>query len=437
MNRSLSRRTLLRGAGITMCLPWLESFPAFGAESSSGAAAKPPTRFAALFFPNGVEVSQWGASGEGDNLQFKRILEPLEPVKRKVVIPSGLWHERLAQRPAHNGKTSGFLTGMENYKLEGDLLKVGISIDQAIAEKVGQGTALPSFNLGVKPDDTTKREDLPIYRSYISWATPSRPAAKEVDPRFAYDQLFSEQGRRRRNMSILDVVAEEAKDLQKQVSKNDQQRLDQFFTSVRDVEKLIDQSEKASVDGWKPSTPAQVMARPTVVPEERQEHTRLMLDLMTLALQMNKTRVATFMFDNGGCAGNFSFLPGVTEEWHASSHHNHRPEMMRQQEAICRWHVEQLVYLLQKMDSIQEGEGTLLDHSMVLMGSELKDGNNHSSQNLPLILAGSGSGTIRTGRVIEYPDDSQLAGLFLAIAERMGAPLGSFADATKPICGLT
>jgi hypothetical protein len=422
-----TRRGFLKAAGISIGLPWLEA---------SRADLKPPTRFAALFYPNGVQVEEWGAAGEGDTLQLKGLLQSLEPLKKKLIIPSGLWHERLEQRPGHDGKTSGFLTGMENYRLEGNKLKVGVSIDQLIAHQVGHETPLPSFCLGVKPDQMTQLDLVPIYRSYISWSSPSQPAPKEVDPRFAFDRLFADGERQQRNKSILDAVRDQARGLKREVSGNDSRKLDEFFESVRDVEKRVEASEEAGTNRWEPRHPPEIK-RPGVRPEDREPHTQLMLDLMVLAFRMNKTRVSTFMFDNGGCTGNFSFLPGVTEEWHAASHHRDRPEIKKQYEAINRWHIEQLTYLLKQMDAIDEGDGTLLDHSMVLMGSGLSDGNKHTANNLPLVLAGGASGLLRPGRAITYPEHTPFSRLFIAIAGRMGVPVQSFADATQPLAGLS
>ncbi len=418
-----NRRRFLKAAGVSMGLPWLEAAPR---------DAAPPTRFAALFFPNGVQVEEWGGSGEGAAFQLKSLLRPLDPLKGKLIVPSGLWHERLEQRGGHDGKTSGFLTGMENYRREGNRLEVGTSIDQAIAAKIGGQTPLPSFCLGVKPDSMTQLDLAPIYRSYISWATPSRPAPKEIDPRFAFDRLFGGAGRRLRDKSVLDAVLEQARELKSAAGKADSQKLDEFFESVRDVEKRVETADSDTGGRWRPAHVPE-LRRPGRRPEDREPHTRLMLDMMVLAFQTNTTRVATFMFDNGGCTGNFTFLPGVTEEWHAASHHRDRPEIKRQYEAINRWHVEQLAYLLAKMDAIPEGGGTLLDHSMVLMGSGLADGNKHTADNLPLILAGGGGGTLRTGRSVAYSGHTPFARLFVSIARRMGVEIGSFADATQPL----
>lgn len=418
-----NRRGFLKAAGVSIALPWLEAAPH---------AAAPPTRFATLFFPNGVQVEEWGATGAGDALRLKGLLTPLEPFKKKLIVPSGLWHERLEQRGGHDGKTSGFLTGMENYRLEGNQLKVGTSIDQLIAARIGSETPLPSFCLGIKPDSMTQLDLVPIYRSYISWSTPSQPAPKEIDPRFAFDRLFGGAERRRRDKSILDAVLEQARDMKPAVSGADSRKLDEFFESVRDVEKRVDNADGEKSGRWLPAVTPR-LERPAERPEAREPHARLMLDMMVLAFRMNMTRVSTFMFDNGGCTGNFSFLPGVTEEWHAASHHRDRPEIKRQYEAINRWHVAQLAYLLAKMDEIQEGDGTLLDHSMVLMGSGLADGNKHTASNLPLILAGGGGGTLQTGRAVTYPEHTPLARLFVSIAARMGVPLQSFADATQPL----
>jgi len=434
-----NRRSFLKASGVSIGLPWLESVNAFASDAAVDRASgglRPPTRFAAMVFPNGVQIDDWGGTGEGENFQLRSLLQPLEPFQRKLTIPSGLWHERLEQRPGHDGKTSGFLTGIENYKLDGNRLKAAVSIDQLIAQKIGNETPLPSFCLGIKPDTTTQLDLIPIFRSYISWSSPSQPAPKEIDPRFAFDRLFADGDRQRQNKSILDAVLEQAHGLKGSVSSADGQKLEEFLESVRDVEKRVEKVDQPEKARWQPSTPPANLRRPAIRPDDREPHTQLMLDMIVLAFQMNKTRVATFMFDNGGCTGNFSFLAGVTEEWHATSHHRDRPEIKRQYETINRWHVAQLAYMLKQMDSIQEGDGTLLDHSMILMGSELSDGNRHTAHNLPLILAGGGSGTIRTGRALAYPEHTPFARLFVAIAQRMGVKLDSFADATQPLANL-
>ena len=261
------------------------------------------------------------------------------------------------------------MSGVENYKIEGNRLRVGTSLDQLMAKKIGNETPLPSLCLGIKPDSKIQTDYSSVYRSYISWKSPSQPAGKEIDPRFAFDLLFADKEKQQRNKSILDAVHDQAKDLQRHVSRPDREKLDEFLTSVREVEDRIDQADRAGAERWTPAEGVPQPARPERMPEDRQEHVRLMLDLIVLAFQMNQTRIATFMFENGGCSGNFSFLPGVTEQWHATSHHQEKPEIMMQYEAINRWHVEQLAYFLERMDSIHEGEGTLLDHSMIVMGS--------------------------------------------------------------------
>ncbi|MBM3739768.1 MAG: DUF1552 domain-containing protein [Acidobacteria bacterium] len=423
--KHINRRRFLQAAGVSIGLPWLEA-----------SETRPPTRFATLFFPNGVSVAEWGATGEGPAMKLKGLLSPLELLKHKLIVPSGLWHERLEQRPGHDGKTSGFLTGVENYKLEGNRLKLGVSIDQLIARSIGNETPLPSLCLGIKPDTTTQLDLIPIFRSYISWAAESQPAPKEIDPRFAFDRLFDNGERARRNKSILDAVLDQAKSMRTGVSGQDGKKLDEFFESVRDVEKRVEKADgPAGKSRWQPaSAPAPV--RPTIRPDDREPHTRLMLDMIVLAFRMNKTRVATFMYDNGGCTGNFSFLPGVTEEWHAASHHRDRPEIRAQYEAINRWHVAQLAYLLKSMDEVDEGGESLLDHSMVLWGSGLADGNRHTADNLPLLFAGGGSGTLRTGRAVDYPKHTPFARLLISIASRMGVRVNSFADATQELSGL-
>ena len=249
----VGRRAFLKGVGTTLFLPWLESIPAFGASARLKPSSQPPTRFAAFYFPNGVETEQWGSTGEGDNFQLSRILQPLEAIKRKVIVPSGLWHERLDSRSAHSGKTSGFMSGVENYKIEGNRLRVGTSLDQLMAKKIGNETPLPSLCLGIKPDSKIQTDYSSVYRSYISWKSPSQPAGKEIDPRFAFDLLFADKEKQQRNKSILDAVHDQAKDLQRHVSRPDREKLDEFLTSVREVEDRIDQADRAGAERWTPA----------------------------------------------------------------------------------------------------------------------------------------------------------------------------------------
>ena len=463
--RPISRRTVLKGLGVAMGLPFLEAMRplrTFGAAgdgtiSSSGA----PIRLAALFMPNGVNPHAWTPKGVGGNFELSEILSPLANVKDDLLVFSELWNAASNTGDGHYVKTAGFLTGTTITRTTGSDLRSGnVSIDQLVAQRVGDMTPLPSLELGIEPVATgvdTNVGFTRLYASHISWSTPVNPVAKEINPRLAFDRIFRSNTSERResaanDKSVLDLVAEEAKRLQSKIGSADKAKLDEYFESVRAVERRIDfdahrRREEVMVDPLAQKEIQSLDQRiadyyedPARVSERRVDHTeqvRLMLDIMVLGFWTDSTRVGTFMFGNAVSGKNFSFLDGVTGGFHQTSHHENKENKLEEYKRINRWHLEQYAYMLGRMKSIREGTGTLLDNSMVLFGSGLRDGNRHSPRNLPIVLAGRAGGTLATGRHLVFEKGTPLCNLYLGMLNRAGAPVERFADSTGELPGLS
>lgn len=445
----VSRRTLLRGLGLSLALPAFDSLMprlALGATSMAPAPGAAPRRMACIFVPNGVHVPDWIPSSTGFGYQLPYILEPLAGVRDDMLVLSGLTHDRgraNGDGPGdHARSASVFLTGAQPRKTDGSNIRSGISVDQYAAQKIGGATRLPSLELGCEAGRGAGNCDSGYscaYSSNISWASESTPVGKEVNPRLVFERLFasSESGEARRSRqerialrkSILDYVADDAQRLQKQLGRNDQRKLDEYLSGVRQVERQIEHSEQESKQA------AVEMELPPGIPQEYADHLRLMLDMMVLAFQTDSTRVATMMFANAGSNRNYRQI-GIPDGHHDLSHHAGDPVKHAKIREINRFHVTQLAYFLQRLKAIPEGEGTLLDNCMVLYGSGLSDGNRHNHENLPILLAGRGGGTIDTGRHIAYPTETPLCNLFLAMLDRMGAPAPYIGDSTGELTGL-
>jgi hypothetical protein len=427
--KGLSRRTVLRGVGVTMALPWLESLPAF-AESTSPAAF--PKRFGVLFMGNGVNEDHWDAQGSGPDMKLSKTLEPLEPLKHKINVIHGLFHKRATGQGIHPAQTGCLLSGATIQK--GAIIKAGITVDQMIANKVGQDTAQPSIVLACEQPMTGYHETnfSMAYSSHISWQTPDSPVPNEVYPSLAWDNLFENRGSLR-NMSILDRVMDDAAALTTKISGNDKAKLDEYLTSVREVEKRVDgmrkAKDKAEDLAKQKNAPVFSMDRPANgLPEDFREHTRLMCDIIAIAFQTDKTRVATLLLARDLSALYYPFLE-VREGHHSASHNNSSDGYER----ISRFHLSQLAYLAAKLDSMPEGNGTVLDNSCLMFLSNMWIGRKHDNSRLPLVLAGGLGGTLQTGRTLDYleagDDNRKMSSLYLSIMDRMGVKLDTFGDA--------
>jgi hypothetical protein len=428
-SNAVTRRRLLYGAGVTMALPWLESLPAF-ADTSSPAPF--PKRFAALFMGNGVNEDHWDAEGSGADMKLSKTLAPLEPVKQKINVIHGLFQKRATGMGIHPAQTGCLLSGAQIQK--GAVVRAGITIDQMLASRVGQETAQPSIVLACEQPMTGYHETnfSNAYSSHLSWQTPDSPVPNEVYPSLAWDNLFENRGSLR-NMSVLDRVMDDAASLSRQISSTDKAKLDEYFTSLREVEKRIDgmrkNKEKADDLAKQRNKPVFTMDRPANgLPEDFRDHTRLMCDIIAIAFQTDKTRFATLLLARDLSALYYPFLE-VREGHHAASHNNNSDGYER----IARFHLSQLAYLAQKLDAMPEGSDTVLDNSCLMFLSNMWIGRTHNNTRLPLVLAGGLGGTLQTGRTLDYSDagddNRKMCSLYLSLMDRMGVKLDRFGDA--------
>ncbi len=432
------RRTLLRGAGMALGLPLLEAMTPISRSAFAGAASaggESPIRMACIFFPNGAIMPKWECSGTEHDWELSPTLEPLQNVKSKINVIRGLAHEngwgKQDGAGDHARSAATFLTSARPLKTS-SRVQLGVSVDQVAANQLAGKTRLPSVELGLTASRGAGSCDSGYscaYSSNISWRSEAQPMSKETIPRLAFERMFSSgdaKSRRELNFvrqSILDVVADDAKQLMKQVGDTDRRKLDEYFSGLREIELRIAQTEQQDH-----------ASLPDIdVPYGRvdsfKEHARLMYDLMVIAFQTDTTRVMTFMVDNAG--GNRSYVDvGVKEAHHGLSHHRNDPETVKKIESIDHYLVEQFAYFVEKLDSIKEPGGTLLDNSMILYGSGLSDGNRHRHNDLPIVLAGGAGGQICTGRHIQCQDERPMGNLFLSMLDCMGTPAESIGDSS-------
>ena len=436
MNTRTNRRMFLRGAGVALGLPWLESVNVFGAETKKEAATA-PRRLAVCFTGNGVNPHHWGASKDQGGLKLQKSLSPLEPLKKNVVVFKGLWNPTTVQGEGGHYPKMNILSGLKVKKTTTDV-EVGTTMDQLIAARTGRMTPVPSIVLGTeRPRYSTDSGFTSIYSAYISWSSPTTPAPKEIFPQQAFDQLFDDGSRRKRDKSILDLVLGDAQSLRPKLSQRDAQKLDEYLASVREIEQRVEQAEKQSQNetagqGWQPTVTKPTLARPeSGIPNNSEEHLRLMFDILLLAFQMDRTRVATFMMNNDLSNMRFPSVEGVRGGIHELSHHANDPTRLDHYQRVNEFQVKLWSEFLTKMAATNEGERNLLENSMVLLTSSLMDGNAHDSRQLPVVLAGGGGGTIKGGLYHDLSQESnrKLCRLHLALMDRMGLRLQHFGDA--------
>jgi hypothetical protein len=440
----ISRRTMLKGTGAALALPWLEAM----LPQTVRAAAKPtsrPVRFAALFMPNGVREDMWTPTSVGRDFELTPTLEPLNALKSELLVLTNLWNQASNFGDGHYVKTSGFLTCTTiNKSLGIDLNCNGVSVDQVAAAHVARQTPLPSLELAIEPVSIGVDRNVGytrVYGSHIAWKGPTSPLAREINPRLVYERLFRagqpQAATARRDLHLLDRVLNDAKDLRQRLGSSDRQRIDEYLQSVRSLEDRLQRATSTDEQAWRPAAPLDETAQPkSETPDSHAEHVRLMLDMIALAFQTDTTRVCTFMFGNAVSGQNFSFLDGVSGGHHDTSHHQNDQDKLRQYQQINRWHVEQYAYLLNRLQQMQEGESTVLANSMILFGSGLRDGNSHSPHNLPILVAGRGGGRLATGQHLAYDQDTPLANLYTCLLDGFGAPSEQFADSTGKLSGV-
>jgi Protein of unknown function (DUF1552) len=443
----ISRRTILRGAGVAMALPWLESISVWGAESTGAAIARDgataaagsmPKRFGLLFMADGINANHWTAKGSGTGMELGKSLQPMEKLKTKMNFVTGLFNKASTGVGIHPGQTGNLLSGVRLQK--GAELHGGVSMDQVLAAHLEDQTVQPSLVLGCEQPTTGYHETnfSMAYSSYISWQSATSPVPLEEYPALAFDSLFDNHGQQR-NKSILDRVREQAAGLSRQVSASDKGKLDEYLSSVREVEKRVasarDTQQTAQENARDRGRRLTAMQRPdNGLPEDIREHMRLMCDIVALGFQTDKTRVATLLLCRDISGLCYPFLD-VRASHHPASHN----DLSDDYERICRYYCSQFAYLAGKLDAMREGEGTVLDNSCIVFMSNMWSGTHHDSTKVPLLTAGGLGGTIETGRVLDYLDkgdeNRKLCSLYLSLMDRMGVRLDRFGDADTRLAG--
>jgi hypothetical protein len=438
----MSRRTVLRGLGAMVALPWLEAMAPRNVLAS--APRTPANRLAFLYVPNGVHMPAWRPKEEGPLIELPATLKALAPVKDELLVLTGLTADKA--RPNGDGPgdharaLAAFLTGCQPRKTDGIDIRAGISVDQVAASRVGAETRLPSLEIGCEPGAMAGNCDSGyscVYSSAISWRSATQPLPKEVNPKLVFERLFgagkdSDRAKRdARRKSVLDFVSDDAGDLRTKLGASDKRKLDEYFTSVRDIEERIARAEKL------PEVKLPNVTKPGGVPAKFDEHLQLMCDLLVLAFQTDVTRVCTFVLCNEGSNRPYRNL-GVPEGHHDLSHHGNDPKKQAKLQQINTFHISQLARLLTKLKAIREGDGTLLDNCMIVYGSGNSDGNRHNHDDLPVLLAGRGGRTIKGGRHLRFTrhKDVPLNNLWLSLLDRMSIKVDHLGDATGHLPGL-
>jgi hypothetical protein len=438
--RGLHRRHFLRAAGVSLGLPWLPSL----ARRARGAAedGAPPRRLAYLYVPNGVNVARWQVEGQDADYRLSPTLQPLAPFRDDVTVISGLNHENATKGPDGGGdharSTAVYLTGVRPKKTGGTDIRNGVSVDQFAARRLGHLTRLPSLELSTDGARASGRCDSGYscaYQYNLSWASPTKPVPAERNPRAVFERMFgaadtSQAGvaRRKLQQSILDFVKDDARALERRLGGADRDKLDQYLTAVRDVERRIQRAEQSPAD-------IPDFKTPTGIPESYREHIRTIFDLMVLAFQTDSTRIITFMLAHDGSDRAFPEI-GVPEAHHQLSHHRGNPLTLEKIAKIDRFYVEQFAWLLERLRQVREGDQRLLDNCMIVYGSCLSEGNKHWHSNLPVVLAGGGGGTLKPGKLLAAEDPTPMCNLHLALLRRMGVRASRFGDSTGALAGI-
>jgi len=444
MTRRLSRRSVLRGAGVALGLPWLEMMTPVRSQAATVNKPAHPVRLAALYMPNGVNVAHWFPTGTGRSFELTPTLSPLADVKEQLLVFSNLWNANSKGGDGHYVKEAAILTSTTIKKTPGADLANGVSLDQMAAQRIAGQTPLPSLELGVTPvaigvDAVVGYTR--VYGSHIAWSSPTTPLAREINPRAVFERLFrgspGQQGSAAKMATLLlDRVLGDARRLRNDLGASDRIRLDEYLSVMRSMEERVQRAQNGTQQPWKAKVPMDAKAAPPENPKDHADHVRLMMDMIATAFQTDTTRVCTFMFGNAVSNVSFRFLDGVTAGHHDNSHHQNDPDKLRQYQIINQWHVNEYAYLLKRLKSMQEGESTVLDNSMVLFASALCDGNKHDPHKLPVLLGGRGGGRIDSGQHLVYSEDSPLSNLYVSMLDAFGAPVERFADSTGPLQGV-
>jgi hypothetical protein len=438
--KHMSRRTVLRGLGTALSLPLLDSMvPA--QTPLARTAANPEIRLGLCFIPHGAVMANWTPASEGADFKVSRTLAPVEPFKDQIVVLTNLAHKMAAPGgPGDNGgdhtrSPAVFLNGVHPKRTDGADIQAGVTIDQIAAQKIGQQTPLPSLELATEDfSGLVGSCDVGFscaYMNTISWRTPTTPLPMEINPRVVFTRLFGDGANAQERLqrideqrSILDAVMGQVKHLQGNLGPSDRNRIADYLDTVREIERRIQLSEKQNAN----STLA-VPASPTGIPDDHQEHTKLMFDLMTLSFQANITRISTFMMAREVSYRTFPML-GISEGFHPASHHQNNPERLENLTKINTYHVSLMAYFLGKLKATPDGDGNLLDHSLILYGSGMSNSNVHNHAPLPVFVAGGAAGRMQGGRHLKYPDGTPMANLLLTILDKAGVPQERVGDST-------
>jgi len=435
MNRNMSshqfsRRLMLRGLGVTMALPWLESLPVWGdVPGRTEAASEAPVRLAVLFSGNGFHSTEWWAKGEGKQMELGKVLAPLTDFREKMLLVRGLYNEEAQKGNIHSSQTGNLLSGAP--LASGGEIRSGTSIDQILAQRYGSSTKVPSLVLGCEKSNPSVHKNYSmLYSSHISWSSPTTPTPLEIYPALAFDRLFKDAANKG-DKSVLDAVLADAGSLRSGISTGDQHKLDEYLESVRDVEQRIaNAGKKGELQGWRPTLAKPNVARPTDgIPQDIAEHMKLMCDILVLGFQTDTTRITTLKLNNDHSSLRFPNL-GVDYMIHHLLSHTDTADWLK----VNQFFLEQVAYIARKLDAIQEGPRTLLDNTMMLYCSSMLTGN-HDARQLPVVLLGGGGGRIKGGRVLTYNEkpDRQMCRLYLSMMDKMQVRMPKFGDASQPL----
>ncbi len=428
--KHVCRRTMLRGLGVTIALPWMESLQAlggvFGNQDDGG---KAPTRMAILFAGCGFHKHEWWAQGQGAAMELGKVLHPLNDFRDRMVFIRGLHNAEALKGNIHSSQTGNLLSGAP--LSAGGTVRSGTSFDQVVAQRIGHQTKLPSLVLGCeKANPTVHKNYSMLYSSHISWSSPTTPTPLEIYPAQAFDQLFQD-GANRGDKSVLDAVLADAQDVRRDISRTDQHKLDEYLNSVREVELRIERAGKrGELQGWRPSLTRPNMPRPKDgFPQDIVEHMRLMCDILVLAFQTDTTRICTLKLNNDHGTLRFPHL-GVDYMIHHLLSHSDTDDWLK----VNQFFLEQMAYIARRLDAIQEGESTALDNSMIMLCSSMLNGH-HDATQLPVVMLGTAGGRIKGGQNLNFLDDSnrQMCRLYLSMMDKMGVQFDRFGDATEPL----
>jgi hypothetical protein len=430
---------MLRGLGVSIALPWMESLTAAGEPAVAGAAAAaPPLRLAVLFAGNGFHSKEWWAEGSGSEMKLGKVLEPVADFREKMLLVKGLYNEQARKGNIHSSQTGNLLSGAP--LASGGEIRSGTSFDQHLAQTYGRGTKVPSLVLGCEKSNPSVHKNYSmLYSSHISWSSPSTPTPLEIYPALAFDRLFKDEAHAG-DVSVLDAVLETADDLRRRISLADRRKLDEYLDSVRDVEARIEAAgKKGELQGWRPALEKPDIPRPADgIPQDIAEHMRLMCDILVLAFQTDTTRIVTLKLNNDHSALRFPNLPrtdnpsqGIDYMIHHLLSHSDGADWL----VVNRFFMEQMAHVARRLDAIQEGERTALDNSIVMMCSSMMAGAKHDNDQLPMLVLGRAGGRIETGRVLDYSGkpDRQMCRLYLSLMDKMGVREKTFGDATAPL----